>query len=940
MQKIIDYKLNLITWSATNQGEIRKILSDELHLSKREISRLKFDGKIMVGGRQVHVNDHMKVGETLTLVFPEDPKQVTKSLSVVPDILYEDDDEVVVNKPSGIPVHASHTHLDDSMGTILTSYYGARGQNFIVRAVGRLDSVVSGAEIYAKNKPAAARLSKQLEDGKLKKTYTALVSGFFDKPTGTVDKPIAAVPDQRQRITDEEGKPAVTHYTVVKQFVSQGKQISRLQITTETGRTHQIRVHMASIGHPILGDELYGGDMDLMKRTALHCSSLAFRSPFGEEVKTVEAPIPEDMQALIDGRSETVAIVLPEVQKEEKKEPAKPEKKKKTAYVDTFDDDIREKKGIGFFWITFFVLLAALLVLGYGRYRKNQRYIQDRDQALQDAYDQLSITFTDLPAAEYGMAFVPEEYVKEASAPYTAGEINTNKIGRQTVVYTLETVTSFGNEVSREFPLDLEVVDTLPPKIILKETRVEAAAGTRYTLTDNIEAVRDPVDGDLMQATEETAGAYYIDDSEVDITKPGVYVVRIIAIDASGNRAAEEFRLVLTGEEDEEDDKKAEEEKTAASEDKKAPLIMVRYANVDVTAGESYDPRSAVMYVRDDEDGDLVQAETLSEGTYTVETDLDLTKPAVYTVTVTAMDKSKNRSDERFTVSVKQKKDEPEKTAEASPTPSATPTPSASATPAPTATPVPSTQPVTDTKAPVVMVRYANVNIAAGSSYTVGQGIVYIRDETDGDLPYADQLQNGYYTVTTDLDVNTPGTYTVLIRARDRSGNESSEQFTVKVIAPRESSAPTEGGSSGGYVPAANTAAGQIYGYLTGTLGLNRASAFGILAHMQRESGYNPQAYNPSGYYGLCQWGGGRYENLKTWCEGQGLDYKTIDGQLQFMRMELEGSYAGVLADLRSMADSADGAYDAAYAFGMRYEVSGEYLADSAGQTARNMFNQ
>ena len=368
--------------------------------------------------------------------------------------------------------------------------------------------------------------------------------------------------------------------------------------------------------------------------------------------------------------------------------------------------------------------------------------------------------------------------------------------------------------------------------------------------------------------------------------------------------------------------------------------VMVRYANVDVTAGESYDPRSAVMYVRDDEDGDLVQAETLSEGTYTVETDLDLTKPAVYTVTVTAMDKSKNRSDERFTVSVKQKKDEPEKTAEASLTPSATPTPSASATPAPTATPVPSTQPVMDTKAPVVMVRYANVNIAAGSSYTVGQGIVYIRDETDGDLPYADQLQNGYYTVTTDLDVNTPGTYTVLIRARDRSGNESSEQFTVKVIAPRESSAPTEGGSSGGYVPAANTAAGQIYGYLTGTLGLNRASAFGILAHMQRESGYNPQAYNPSGYYGLCQWGGGRYENLKTWCEGQGLDYKTIDGQLQFMRMELEGSYAGVLADLRSMADSADGAYDAAYAFGMRYEVSGEYLADSAGQTARNMFNQ
>ena len=139
--------------------------------------------------------------------------------------------------------------------------------------------------------------------------------------------------------------------------------------------------------------------------------------------------------------------------------------------------------------------------------------------------------------------------------------------------------------------------------------------------------------------------------------------------------------------------------------------------------------------------------------------------------------------------------------------------------------------------------------------------------------------------------------------------------------------------------PDPDTNMGQIYTYITQEMGLNRAVAFGILAHMRRESRFLPTAYNPAGYYGICQWGGGRYSNLISWCADNGYDYTTIDGQVRFLEKELNGAYSGVLDALKECENTADGAYQTAYVFGMRYEVSGLSNAQSAGSAAMAMFN-
>ena len=140
--------------------------------------------------------------------------------------------------------------------------------------------------------------------------------------------------------------------------------------------------------------------------------------------------------------------------------------------------------------------------------------------------------------------------------------------------------------------------------------------------------------------------------------------------------------------------------------------------------------------------------------------------------------------------------------------------------------------------------------------------------------------------------------------------------------------------------PDPNTNMGKIYTYITETMELNRAVAFGILAHIRRESRFTSTAYNPSGYYGLCQWGGNRYTNLINWCDENGYDYTTLDGQVRFMEHELNGPYSKVLDSLKECENTADGAYDAAYVFGMRYEVSGLANARIAGYSAMEMFNR
>lgn len=254
---------------------------------------MKFSNGILLNGETCRVTQPVHSEDVLEIIFPEIDGIRLGYLPEKPDILYEDEDVVLVNKPAGMPCHPSHEHQGDDMGTLLQTYY--EGQKFTIRAVGRLDKDVSGVMCYAKNQPSAARLSKQRNEQVLHKIYVAVAKGIFDKKQGTLQYRLEKVEGYKDRKISEDGQLCITDYKVLQEY-STG---SLLEISIRTGRTHQIRAGMASIGHPLLGDSLYGGKSNAIGRPALHCQSVRMKQPFSGKEIMVEAPLPEDMQKLL-----------------------------------------------------------------------------------------------------------------------------------------------------------------------------------------------------------------------------------------------------------------------------------------------------------------------------------------------------------------------------------------------------------------------------------------------------------------------------------------------------------------------------------------------------------------------------------------------------------------------------------------------------------------
>ena len=215
---------------------------------------------------------------------------------------------------------------------------------------------------------------------------------------------------------------------------------------------------------------------------------------------------------------------------------------------------------------------------------------------------------------------------------------------------------------------------------------------------------------------------------------------------------------------------------------------------------------------------------------------------------------------------------------------------------------------VVDTKPAEITLAASSVDIKAGSSYDLFSNIVSVIDPIDGSLTASTENGKGNYTVAVDGDISKAGTYTATVTATDKNGNVSTASYTINVTRAYVSSGPVD--TSGNYQ--------TIYSYLTGTLGLSKAAACGVLANMWQESKFNPTA--GSSYYGLCQWGGGRYTNLVNYCANNGLDYTTVEGQLAFLTHELTGAYNSTFVGLQNVADSAEGAAEAATIFVTRYE--------------------
>lgn len=279
-----------------NDIKLEHFLKTRLHLSKNEISRAKFreDG-ICVNGKRRKTDTLLKTGDLVEILL-EDGDKTSENLAVSEkslSILYEDEDVIVLDKPAGVSVHPAGKKDADTLANRLAFYLRGKREDSAIRIIGRLDKDTSGAVLAAKNRAAATRFERQRKNGSLFKCYLALTEAAPYPPSGRINLPIGTHPRRRdQMCITPDGKTAATRYETLRSNDS----CALVQLSLETGRTHQIRVHMAAVGCPLLGDPLYGnGAVSGMKRTALHARGIHFLQPFTGEELLVEAPVPDDM---------------------------------------------------------------------------------------------------------------------------------------------------------------------------------------------------------------------------------------------------------------------------------------------------------------------------------------------------------------------------------------------------------------------------------------------------------------------------------------------------------------------------------------------------------------------------------------------------------------------------------------------------------------------
>ncbi|MBB6676814.1 RluA family pseudouridine synthase [Cohnella lubricantis] len=213
------------------------------------------------------------------------------------NVLYEDDFTLVVNKPSGIEVHPSEKGQRRTLAHAVAAYYEMSNQDVRVRHIHRIDKETTGPVLYAKNEFAHYQYDKEMREKKIERIYLALAEGMLSQDRGTINKPIGQDRHHStKRRVSETGDSAVTHYEVVERFADH----TLVRLRLETGRTHQIRVHLSAIGHPLAGDGLYGGKRGLISRQALHGEQLLWHHPWTNELLSARAPLPDDFSAALD----------------------------------------------------------------------------------------------------------------------------------------------------------------------------------------------------------------------------------------------------------------------------------------------------------------------------------------------------------------------------------------------------------------------------------------------------------------------------------------------------------------------------------------------------------------------------------------------------------------------------------------------------------------
>lgn len=292
MTRILEYKI-------TEQFDNIHIgfFLKSMGFSRQCVIALKKQEKgILLNGVWAYVNTQLSVGDTLTLTLSED----TSSEKIPPvklplSILYEDEDILVLNKPYDMPIHPSLNNYENTLANAVAYYYESQNIPFVFRCINRLDRDTTGVTMLAKNPFSAGILSEMVRNREIHREYLAIADGIFKEKEGIVNAPIGRKEGStiEREINFETGEKAVTHYTVLKE--NKELNCSQIKLWLETGRTHQIRVHMKYLGHPLLGDFLYHPDMTHIKRQALHSYSLTFNHPITKEPMQFVAPVPDDM---------------------------------------------------------------------------------------------------------------------------------------------------------------------------------------------------------------------------------------------------------------------------------------------------------------------------------------------------------------------------------------------------------------------------------------------------------------------------------------------------------------------------------------------------------------------------------------------------------------------------------------------------------------------
>ena len=292
----------ILTYIVTDNtyNNINDILKEEFNISNKLFVKLINSNMVFLNEKNIDTRTKVNKNDVITvnLDLPEDNSNIV-STSIPLDILYEDNWLLILNKPAGMTVHPSLLHYDDSLSNGVKYYFDSINLEKKIRPINRLDYNTSGIVLFAKSEYIQEMLSKQMQDNQFKKEYLCLVDGILKKKSGILNFPIARKYGSIiERCVSSDGKPSITKYSILEEFEDQN--FSLVKCILETGRTHQIRVHFTHIGHPLIGDTLYGNSSTLINRQSLHSYKVSFIHPITKKELTIISPLAEDIKRIIE----------------------------------------------------------------------------------------------------------------------------------------------------------------------------------------------------------------------------------------------------------------------------------------------------------------------------------------------------------------------------------------------------------------------------------------------------------------------------------------------------------------------------------------------------------------------------------------------------------------------------------------------------------------